>query len=69
MQNQGDSSPIYCCPSGKVIEAGPAADIFADPASAYTRQLMRAALTDVLVPPPDNDVLGFDQSTAQRGPQ
>ena len=59
---------------GKVVEAGPAADIFANPASPYTQQLMSAALTDVLVPPPANDVLGSlptksDQLTAQRGPQ
>jgi microcin C transport system ATP-binding protein len=43
---------------GKVVEAGPAAEIFANPASPYTRQLMSAALTDVLVPPAANDVLG-----------
>jgi microcin C transport system ATP-binding protein len=54
---------------GKVVEAGPAADIFANPASPYTRQLMSAALTDVLVPPPANDMLGSEQPTAQRGPQ
>jgi microcin C transport system ATP-binding protein len=43
---------------GKVVEAGPAAEIFANPASPYTRQLMSAALTDVLIPPAANDVLG-----------
>ena len=42
---------------GKVVEAGPAAEIFANPASPYTRQLMNAALSDVSVPPPANDVL------------
>jgi microcin C transport system ATP-binding protein len=42
---------------GKVVEAGPAAEIFANPQSPYTRQLMSAALTDVLVPPPAKDVL------------
>jgi ABC-type dipeptide/oligopeptide/nickel transport system ATPase component len=61
---------------GKVVEAGPAAEIFANPQSPYTQQLMSAALTDVLVPPAVNDVLGLaamqsksDQLTAQRGPQ
>jgi microcin C transport system ATP-binding protein len=61
---------------GKVVEAGPAAEIFANPQSPYTQQLMSAALTDVLVPPAANDVLGLaamqsksDQLTAQRGPQ
>ncbi len=33
---------------GKVVEAGPAAEIFAAPREAYTRQLMAAALGDVL---------------------
>ena len=59
---------------GKVVEAGPAARIFAAPQSPYTRQLMAAALTDV--PPPAPDMLNSagmppdsDQSVAQRGPQ
>jgi microcin C transport system ATP-binding protein len=43
---------------GKVVEAGPAADIFAAPRSAYTRQLMAAAFADLPVPPAANDVLG-----------
>jgi microcin C transport system ATP-binding protein len=42
---------------GKVVEAGPAAEIFANPASPYTRQLMSAALSAVSVPPPAADVL------------
>ncbi len=54
---------------GKVVEAGPAAEIFANPQSPYTRQLMSAALTDVLVPPAANDVLASPELTAQRGPQ
>jgi microcin C transport system ATP-binding protein len=53
---------------GKVVEAGPAADIFASPQSPYTQQLMSAALTDVLVPPPANDVLGFAQSPPKSDP-
>jgi microcin C transport system ATP-binding protein len=52
------SNHLIVMKDGKVVEAGPAADIFANPASPYTRQLMSAALTDVLVPPPANDVLG-----------
>ena len=63
------SNDLIVMKDGKVVEAGPAADIFANPQSPYTRQLMSAALTDVLVPPPANDVLGLDQITAQRGPQ
>jgi microcin C transport system ATP-binding protein len=63
------SNDLVVMKDGKVVEAGPAADIFANPQSPYTRQLMSAALTDVLVPPPANDVLGLDQITAQRGPQ
>ncbi len=50
---------------GKVVEAGPAAAIFADPQSPYTRQLMAAALTDVLVPRPANDVLGSAATTSR----
>ncbi len=42
---------------GKVVEAGPAAEIFANPASPYTRRLMSAALSAVSVPPPAADVL------------
>jgi microcin C transport system ATP-binding protein len=63
------SNELIVMKDGKVVEAGPAADIFANPQSPYTRQLMSAALTDVLVPPAANDVLGLDQFTAQRGPQ
>jgi microcin C transport system ATP-binding protein len=61
---------------GKVVESGPAGEIFSNPQSPYTRQLMSAALTDVLIPPPANDVLASaamptksDQLAAQRGPQ
>jgi microcin C transport system ATP-binding protein len=50
---------------GKVVEAGPAAAIFDDPQSPYTRQLMQAALTDVVVPPPANDVLGSPRNPPQ----
>jgi microcin C transport system ATP-binding protein len=51
------SNELIVMKDGKVVEAGPAAEIFANPQSPYTRQLMSAALTDVLVPPPANDVL------------
>ena len=51
------SNHLVVMKDGKVVEAGSAADIFAHPASPYTRQLMSAALADVLVPPPGNDVL------------
>ena len=53
---------------GKVVEAGPAADIFANPQSPYTQQLMSAALTDVLVPPPANDVLDSAQLPPKSDP-
>ncbi len=43
---------------GKVVEAGPAAAIFDNPQSAYTRRLMEAAFTDTAIPPPANDVVG-----------
>jgi microcin C transport system ATP-binding protein len=43
---------------GHVVEAGPASAIFSSPQTAYTRQLLSAALTDVLIPPPANDVVG-----------
>ncbi|RYE08846.1 MAG: ABC transporter ATP-binding protein [Hyphomicrobiales bacterium] len=50
---------------GKVVEAGPAAAIFDNPQSPYTRQLMQAALPDSVVPPPANDVLGSRQPPTQ----
>jgi microcin C transport system ATP-binding protein len=56
------ANEIAVMKDGKVVEAGPAAEIFNDPQSPYTRQLLEAALTDVLVPPPANDVLGSAQT-------
>jgi microcin C transport system ATP-binding protein len=53
---------------GKVVEAGPAAEIFANPQSPYTRQLMSAALTDVLVPSAANDVLGLTEMPPKSDP-
>jgi microcin C transport system ATP-binding protein len=69
------SNDLIVMKDGKVVEAGPAAAIFANPQSPYTRQLMSAALSDLAVPPAANDVLGSpatpagDLLTAPRGPQ
>ncbi|HZY67839.1 MAG TPA: ABC transporter ATP-binding protein, partial [Devosia sp.] len=52
------SNDLIVMKDGKVVEAGPAAAIFANPQSPYTRQLMSAALSDLAVPPAANDVLG-----------
>jgi microcin C transport system ATP-binding protein len=59
------ANEIVVMKDGKVVEAGPAAEIFSNPQSPYTRQLLEAALTDVLVPPPANDVLGSVQNPPQ----
>jgi microcin C transport system ATP-binding protein len=45
---------------GKVVESGPAPKIFANPESAYTRQLLDAALS-----PPAADMLQFQHNNAQ----
>jgi microcin C transport system ATP-binding protein len=60
------SNELIVMKDGKVVEAGPAAEIFANPQSPYTRQLMSAALTDVLVPPPANDVLDHVTVSSKR---
>ncbi|MNL88642.1 Glutathione import ATP-binding protein GsiA [compost metagenome] len=38
--------------NGKIVEQGPAADIFASPQSDYTRALMAAAFDVAVVPQP-----------------
>jgi len=65
------ANDVVVMKDGKVVETCPASAVFADPQSPYTRQLMAAALTDVLVPRPANDVVRSSQSdklTAPGGP-
>jgi len=44
------ANEVLIMKDGKVVEAGPAADIFADPKSQYTRELMAAAFDVEAVP-------------------